>query len=68
MSECVNQCKTCRGKGAVLVDLRRLGFGAGFVAFMSAGTAARRNEDGSAHHEIVCPECDGKGVTEGAGG
>ncbi len=53
-------CPKCKGAGTVLVDLRGIGFGAGFYQFMAAGCPVRRNDDGSQHHEIVCPQCDGK--------
>lgn len=57
------KCKTCNGAGTVLANLNDVGFGRGFREFMSAGCLQRQNDDGSNFHEIVCPRCDGAGIT-----
>ncbi len=54
-------CTTCSGKGFVWADLKAFRFGVGFRAFMAAGCAVWRGDDGSVWHEIVCPRCDGAG-------
>lgn len=58
-------CPRCRGHKTVLVNLNHVGFGDGFRQFMSAGTRTIYNDDGSVHHQIVCPACDGSGIKEG---
>ncbi len=58
-------CNTCNGIGLVLVSLARIGFGPGFMSFMTAGlNEPIRRDDGTKWHEIVCPACDGSGDSE----
>lgn len=58
----MNVCDTCKGIGVVLVDLRMWRLGEGAMALLSAGCPVRYGDDGSTHHEIVCPKCNGKPV------
>lgn len=63
------ECETCKGAGAVLANLKNVGFGTGFMAFINAGVGVQRDERGGVYHEIVCPRCEGSGqVSEPSGG
>ena len=56
-------CSRCNGSGNVLIDLRAIGFGPGFYAYVTAGARpAVYGDDGSVKHWIVCPRCDNSGA------
>lgn len=62
------KCQRCDGRGAVWIDLRSVGFGPGFYAFMAAGTRKVCGDDGSVKHSIVCPRCNGASAAPAAPG